>query len=315
MRVGALLLDRRPRHRHAHGAAPLAAQVVAHADLVLRNGKVVTMDSTNATGQAVAITGDKVTAVGSDADIQKYVGPNTKVIDLDGHLAIPGFDESHGHFMGLGEGLTELNLMGVPTWQDIAGMVADAAKKAKPGAWIRGRGWHQEKWNKSPGRIVKGFQTNDLLNKAAPNNPVILGHASGHALIANDAALTLAGIGPRTPNPPGGTIIKDASGRPTGILVDGAQQLIARALATNLSTRTPQEISADFRHEVNLAVHNALANGVTTFQDMGESFETIDAIKRMVDEGEMPLRLYILVSQGNVRLDDVDSLVSHRMID
>ena len=194
-------------------------------------------------------------------------------------------------------------------------MVADAGKSAKPGAWIQGRGWHQEKWNRSPGRVVKGFQTNDLLNTAAPRNPVILGHASGHALIANDAALKLAGIGPTTPNPPGGEIIKDASGKPTGILVDGAERLMNRALATSLSTRTPAEITADFRHAVNLAVQNALANGVTTFQDMGESFETIDAIKQMVDEGLMPLRLYILVSQGEVRPDDVDSLVSHRMID
>ena len=285
------------------------------ADLVLRNGKVVTMDSTTPQGQAVAITGDKITAVGSDADIQKYVGANTKVIDLQGHLAIPGFDESHGHFTGLGQALSELKLMGVPTWQDIAQMVADAAKKAKPGAWIQGRGWHQEKWTKSPGRIVKGFQTNDLINKAAPNNPVVLGHASGHALIANDAALKLAGITAATPNPPGGEIIKDASGRPTGVLVDGAQGLIRAALAKSLAKRTPEEVQADFRHEVHLAVQNALENGVTYFQDMGESFATIDAIKKMVDEGDMPLRLYILVDQAEVRPDDIDSLVSHRMID
>jgi len=285
------------------------------ADLVLRNGKVVTMDSTTPQGQAVAITGDKITAVGSDADIQKYVGANTKVIDLQGHLAIPGFDESHGHFTGLGQALSELKLMGVPTWQDIAQMVADAAKTAKPGAWIQGRGWHQEKWNKSPGRIVKGFQTNDLINQAAPNNPVVLGHASGHALIANDVALKLAGITAATPNPPGGEIIKDASGRPTGVLVDGAQGLIGRALAKSLATRTPAEVEADFRGQVHLAVQNALANGVTTFQDMGESFATIDAIKKMVDEGDMPLRLYILVDQGEARPNDIDSLVAHRMID
>ena len=297
---------------------PLAAGCaagVAPADLVLRNGKVVTMDSTNATGQAVAITGDRITAVGTDADIQKYVGANTQVIDLEGHLAIPGFNESHGHFTGLGEGLSELNLMGVPTWQDIAAMVADAAKKAKPGQWIQGRGWHQEKWNTSPGRVVEGFQTNDLLNQAAPNNPVILGHASGHALIANDAALRLAGIGPNTPNPPGGRIIKDARGKPTGILVDRAQGLIRRTLGEYLSSRTPEEAETDFRHQIHLATQNALANGVTTFQDMGESFETIDAIKKMVDEGDMPLRLYILVSQGEVQADNVDSLLSHRMID
>ncbi|HEY5218673.1 MAG TPA: amidohydrolase [Gemmatimonadaceae bacterium] len=308
----------------SHSAVPclaallsvLAAGCATHAvpaEMVLRNGTVVTMDSAHATAQAVAISGDTISAVGSDADIQRFVGPSTKVIDLQGHLAIPGFIESHGHFTGLGEGLTELNLMGVPSWQQIAAMVATAAKNAKPGAWIQGRGWHQEKWNRSPGRVVKGFQTNDLLNQAAPNNPVILGHASGHALIANDAALKLAGITASTPNPPGGEIIKDASGRPTGILVDDAQELMSRALNADLAKRSPAE--ADFRNQIHLATQNALANGVTTFQDMGESFATIDAIKKMVDEGDMPLRLYILVSQGEARPNDVDSLVAHRMID
>ncbi|HET7622661.1 MAG TPA: amidohydrolase [Gemmatimonadaceae bacterium] len=285
------------------------------ADLVLRNGTIVTMDSTRPRAQAIAIAGDSITAVGSNADIEPYVGPSTKVIDLGGRLVIPGFNESHGHFTGLGQALSELNLMGVPTWQEIATMVADAANAAKPGAWIQGRGWHQEKWNESPGRIVKGFQTNDLINQAAPNNPVILVHASGHALIANDAALRLAGIGPDTPNPQGGEIIKDERGRPTGILVDGAQRLVRRALAKSLSARSAAEADSDFTHRVHLATQNALANGVTTFQDMGESFATIDAIKRMVDAGDMPLRLYILVSPGAVQPDDVDALVSHRMVD
>jgi len=300
----------------AAGYSPNPASATAPpADLVLRNGKIVTMDAKHPQAQAIAITGDKITAVGSNADIQQYLGPKTKVIDLEGHLAIPGFNESHGHFMGLGESLTQLKLMGVPSWQDIAQMVGDAAKKAKPGAWIQGRGWHQEKWNRSPGRVVKGFQTNDLINQAAPNNPVVLGHASGHALIANAKALELAGIGPNTPNPSGGEIIKDESGKPTGVLVDGAQGLLRRALAKSLAQRTPQEQEADFRNEVHLAVQNALMNGVTEFQDMGESFATIDAIKKMVDEGDMPLRLYILVSQGEVRPDNVNALVSHRMID
>ncbi|HEX5178116.1 MAG TPA: amidohydrolase [Gemmatimonadaceae bacterium] len=273
------------------------------------------MDSTHASAEALAITAGRITAVGSDADVQRYVGPNTKVIDLGGHLAIPGFIESHGHFTGLGMALTELDLMGVPSWQDIATMVGNAARTAKPGAWIRGHGWHQEKWNRSPGRVVKGFETNDLINQAAPNNPVILEHASGHALIANDVALRLAGITSSTPNPPGGEIIKDPSGRPTGILVDGAQSLIRDALDKNLSARSPEDAEAEFRRQVHLATQNALANGVTSFQDMGESFATIDAIKKMVDAGDMPLRLYILVDGEEVRPDDVDSLVAHRMID
>ena len=295
--------------------ASACASRVPPADMVLRHGTIVTMDSARPSAEALAITGGHVTAVGSDADIQRYIGPNTRVIDLGGHLAIPGFIESHGHFTGLGMALTELDLMGVPSWQDIAAMVGNAARTAKPGAWIQGHGWHQEKWNRSPGRVVKGFETNDLINEAAPHNPVILEHASGHALIANDVALRLAGITSSTPNPPGGEIIKDARGRPTGILVDGAQSLVRDALAKNLSTRSPEEAEAEFRKEVHLATQNALANGVTSFQDMGESFATIDAIKRMVDAGDMPLRLYILVSDDEVRPDDVDSLVAHRMID
>jgi predicted amidohydrolase YtcJ len=292
-----------------------ASATALPADLVLEHGRIVTMDPKTPQGQAVAITGDRITAVGSDADIRKYVGSKTKVIDLHGHLAIPGFNESHGHFMELGASLAELKLMGVPSWQDIATMVANAAKTAKPGAWIQGRGWHQEKWNRSPGRVVKGFQTNDLLNAAAPNNPVVLGHASGHALIANAKALELAGVGPNTPNPPGGEIIKDESGKPTGVFVDAAQGLIRRALAKSLAKRTPQEREADFRNDVNRAVHNALENGVTTFQDMGESFATIDGIKQMVDAGQVPMRLYLLVSAGEVRPDNVNALVAHRMVD
>ncbi|MGH7582548.1 MAG: amidohydrolase [Gemmatimonadales bacterium] len=291
------------------------AQHATTADMVLRNGKVVTMDSTLPTGQAIAISADTILAVGTDTAIQRYIGANTKVIDLRGHLAIPGFIESHGHFTGLGEALSELHLMGVPSWQEIVAMVGDAAKTAKPGAWIQGRGWHQEKWNRSPGRVVEGFQTNDLLNEAAPNNPVILGHASGHALIANNAALKLAGIGSSTPNPPGGRIIKDPSGRPTGVLVDRAQALVRKSLGEYLSSLTPEESRAEFRKQIHLATQNALANGVTMFQDMGESFATIDAIKQMVDSGDMPLRLYILVSQGEARQDDIDSLTAHRMID
>lgn len=288
---------------------------VAPVDMVLRNGSVVTMDSTIPTGQAIAISSDTIVAVGSDSAIQRYVGPHTKVIDLEGHLAIPGFNESHGHFTGLGQTLTELRLMGVPSWQQIATMVGDAAKTAKPGAWIQGSGWHQEKWNVSPGRVVEGFQTNDLINQAAPNNPVVLTHASGHALIANAAALRLAGINSSTPNPPGGRIIKDASGQPTGVLVDGAQSLMRAALAKSFAARSPEEANADFTRQIHLATQNALANGVTTFQDMGESFATIDAIKKMVDAGDMPLRLYILVSGNEARPDDVDSLTAHRIID
>jgi hypothetical protein len=273
------------------------------------------MDPAHAEAQAIAMAGGSVVAVGSDAEIQRYIGDATQVIDLEGHLAVPGFIESHGHFMGLGSSLTQLDLMHAHTWQEIVDMVAAAAKDAKPGQWILGRGWHQEKWDAPPPRIVAGFQTNDLLNQVAPNNPVMLTHASGHALIANAAALKAAGVTASTRSPAGGQIIKDARGRPTGIMVDGAEGLVRRGLSRAQAGRTPEQVQEDFRNQVHLAVREALSKGVTSFQDMGESLATIDRIKEMVDENDMPLRLYILVGQGEVTTDNEANLVAHRMVD
>ncbi len=288
---------------------------VAPADLVLQNGKVVTMNPDQPEAQAIAMAGDSIVAVGSNDDIAPYVGSATQVIDLEGKLVVPGLIESHGHFMGLGSSLTQLDLMGTRTWQQIVDMVAAAVADAEPGEWILGRGWHQEKWDESPGRVVAGFQTNDLLNQVAPDNPVLLTHASGHASIANAAALEAAGIGPSTPSPSGGEIIKDASGRPTGILVDAASGLVGRARSRAQADRTPEQVEADFREQVQLAAQEALANGVTSFQDQGASLRTVDGLKAMADEGVLPIRLYILVSQGEVRPDNEEALAAHRMVD
>src|SRR6185436_16177270 len=120
------------------------------ADLILKNGRVVTLDARVPEGRSIAVRGDRVLEVGSDAAMAKHAGPNTRVIDLGGALAIPAFIEGHGHFMGIGEGKMNLNLMGARSWDDIVGMVRAAAKEAKPGAWILGRGWHQSKWDKPP---------------------------------------------------------------------------------------------------------------------------------------------------------------------
>jgi hypothetical protein len=247
--------------------------------------------------------------------MDKYVGSYTRVVDLGGKLAVPGFIESHGHFMGLGSSLTQLNLMHAHTWQEIVDQVREAAANAEPGEWILGRGWHQEKWDSPPPRVVAGFQTNDLLNEAAPNNPVVLTHASGHASIANAAALEAAGITASTPSPSGGEIIKDGRGRPTGILVDAASGLVRRALAQARADRTPEQVEEDFQEQVHLAAQNALENGVTSFQDMGESLATIDGIKKMADAGDLPIRLYILVSQGEATPDNEANLAAHRMVD
>jgi len=308
--------------RRVSAVLPLLALLVAacetaapKADLVVRGGKILTMDSNHPQAQALAVSGDTIVAVGTDDEIAPWIGDGTRVIDLQDHLVVPGFIESHGHFMGLGSSLQQLDLMHARTWNEIVDMVRTAAADAAPGTWILGRGWHQEKWDEAPPRVVAGFQTNDLLNEAAPENPVLLTHASGHASIANAAALRAAGITGSTPSPSGGEIIEDAQGRPTGILVDAASGLVRRALAQARADRTPEQVEADFREQVHLAAQEALANGVTSFQDMGESLETVDRLKKMADEGVLPLRLYILVSQGEVTPENESELAAHRMVD
>ena len=158
-----------------------------------------------------------------------WTGPQTKVIDLAGKLAIPGFIEGHGHFMGVGEAQRSLNLRNARSWDDIVAMVAAAAKTAPPGAWILGRGFHQSKWDNAPQPNVQGFPVQTELSKVSPANPVWLTHASGHASMVNQAALKQAEITAKTPDPAGGQILKDAQGEPTGLLQEKAQGLIAPA--------------------------------------------------------------------------------------
>lgn len=257
-------------------AVAVAQAQTPSATLVLRNGKVVTVDAAMPQAQAVAITGDRITAVGTNDAMQKYVGPNTQVIDLKGQLVIPGLIESHGHFMGLGQSKMTLDLMDVKDWNEIVSMVADAAKQAKPGEWIIGRGWHQEKWSSVPKPNVEGFPFHDELSKVSPNNPVMLTHASGHASFVNAAAMQAANITAATQNPSGGEILKDAQGRPIGLLRETASGLAGRALEAWRAKKTAEEREADSRRQIQLSAQAALEKGVTSFQDAGSNFATIE---------------------------------------
>jgi len=210
--------------------ASTSAQTPQPATLVLRNGKIVTVDASIPEAQAIAVRGDRIAAIGTNDAIQRFIGPNTQVIDLSGQLAIPGLIESHGHFMGLGQSKMTLDLMDVKDWDEIVEMVAAAAKEAKPGEWILGRGWHQEKWSHVPKPNIEGFPFHDALSKVSPNNPVMLTHASGHATFVNAKAMEAANITAATTNPSGGEILKDAAGRPIGLLRETASGLANRAL-------------------------------------------------------------------------------------
>jgi predicted amidohydrolase YtcJ len=281
------------------------------ADLVLTNGKVVTVSDAMPEAQALAVRGDRIVAVGSSADIGRYVGPATQVIDLQGQLAIPGFIEGHGHFNGVGTAELQLKLMKTTSWNEIVSMVAAAVKTAKPGQWIYGRGWHQEKWTSRPTPNVEGFPTRASLDAVSPDNPVILTHASGHASFANSKALQLSGISKGTPNPPGGELLKDASGEPTGLLRERASGLIRRGAGE--PAPTGEERRARSRRILELASREVVSKGITTFQDAGSAFADVDLMKTMVDEGKMGVRLWIMIRENNAAL--AQNLAKYRMVD
>src|SRR5450432_234398 len=210
-------------------SALAAAALAQPADLVLRNGKIVTMNQSVPGAQAIAIRGGRIVAIGSDSEIRKQIGQGTRIIDLHGMLAIPGFIEGHGHFTGVGEFRMGLDLREARTWDDIVAQVARAAKQAKPGEWIVGRGWHQSKWDHAPEPNVEGFPLHASLDQVSPNNPVLLTHASGHAAFVNGKALEAAGVTRATKDPQGGEILKDKAGNPTGLLRERAQLIAGSA--------------------------------------------------------------------------------------
>ncbi|MGI9626349.1 MAG: amidohydrolase [Longimicrobiales bacterium] len=274
------------------------------ADLVLRGGVVATVDSLNTLVTSVAVTDGRIVATGSDPDIDPYIGAETEVVELDGRLAVPGFIEGHGHYMGLGNALTILDLTTAATWDDIVAMVAAAAERAEPGAWIRGRGWHQEKWTEVPVPVVDGNPVHASLTAVSPENPVLLTHASGHAAFANALALELGGFDRDAEAPPGGELVRDERGELTGLLRETAQRPVGAAFQRSLEGRAPEDEEAQFRREVQLAGEQALRHGITSFQDAGTGFATIDRLKLLEERNALPVRLYVMVrGQSNAELD------------
>jgi predicted amidohydrolase YtcJ len=184
-------------------------------------------------------------------------------------------------------------------------------KKAKPGQWIYGRGWHQEKWTRKPEPNVEGFPTHEALSKVSPDNPVLLTHASGHASFANAKAMELSGITSATPNPPGGDFLKDAKGQPTGLFRETASRLIRTR--TGEPPLTPEEEAARARRILELASQEVLSKGVTSFQDAGSGFADVDLMKKMVDEGKINVRLWVMLRVGNQAL--AENMAKYRTID
>jgi predicted amidohydrolase YtcJ len=279
------------------------------ADLILMNGKIVTVDDRVPSATWLAVRGDRIAALGTDPKaFTRYVGDGTEIVDLGGALAIPGIIESHGHFTGLGQSKTVLDLTKARSWDDIVAMVAAAVAEAKPGDWILGRGWHQEKWDKAPEPNIDGLPFHSALSAASPANPVLLTHASGHSSLANAKAMELSKITRTTTDPDGGQIVRDAKGEPIGAFIETAQSLV-RYQAGHF---TPEEARARTRKLVDLASRECLVHGVTTFHDAGAGFSTVDLYKQMAEEGALPVRLYVMLGADSRALAERGA--AYRMI-
>ncbi|MFT6795221.1 MAG: putative amidohydrolase YtcJ [Maribacter sp.] len=264
------------------------------ATLLIHGGTIYTVDSVQTIVEAVATKDSKILFAGSLSEAEAYKTEQTKVIDLQGKTMTPGLIEGHGHFMGLGYNELNLDLMNTTSYQEIVDAVAQAVKKAQPGEWITGRGWHQSKWTEMPEITVDGFQTHGLLSAVSPDNPVYLSHASGHAGFANAKAMEIAGIqvmgkeGIDGLEVTGGEVMRDDLGQPTGIFNERAQSLIRK----HIPETTPEKDAKAFE----LAVAACHRNGITGFHDAGIGQETISLFEKMKSEGKMSIRLYAMLT-------------------
>jgi predicted amidohydrolase YtcJ len=261
------------------------------ADLVLINGKIMTVDKNNPRAEALAVKGDTIVAVGSYKEIRTYIDKGkTKVIDLHGRLALPGFNDSHVHFISGGHAFLSVSLDGVTSLDEIQRRVRERVEDNKAGEWITGGGWDQELL---PG---KKWPAKELIDAVAPDNPVVLSRICGASALVNSYVLRISGITKDTPDPPGGAVVKDpVTGEPTGILQWKAMDLIKRP------PRPDKESYEEDMEAARLALKEAARFGVTSVQDLpgsstvappGEMDGRIRVLKELLDEGELTVRVY-----------------------
>ena len=276
-----------------------ACDVPPKADKVLTNANIYTVNESQPKAEAIAVVNDTIAFVGSNEEVSDWIGEETQVLNLEGKTVTPGLIEGHAHFMGVGENALNLDLLQVKSFEEITTMVAKVASETEPGRWILGRGWHQDKWDSLPA-MVKGFPVHKALSEAAPDHPVFLRHASGHAGLANAKAMEIAGVmniskeGIPTEEVEGGEIVKDDLGNPTGIFNENAMGLITRHIPEHTPERNLQIAQ--------LAMETCLENGVTSFHDAGVTRETLDLYKQLANEGNLKVRLYVMLNGGDTTL-------------
>ena len=265
---------------------------------VYYNAQVFTVDTTLPSAEAIALQGEKILALGRSQDIKALAGPATELIDLDGAFVMPGFIEGHAHFSGLGNSQLNLNLLATRSWAEIIDSVAARASRARPGEWIYGRGWHQEKWTDSGYETVDGYPLHDALSLVSPDNPVLLTHASGHGAMANAAAMEAAGINAETPDPDGGRILRNAHGEPIGVFEERATAQLFAALNAYYASLPAAERDAEQLRSWQLAEQACLREGITSFQDAGTTRRDLDRLRQLAEDDSLKLRLYLMIRES-----------------
>src|SRR5579863_8466457 len=254
------------------------AQSKPAADLIITNAKVWTVDKAHPTAQAVAVLGDRIIAVGSNADVDTLRGATTRMIDAEAKLLMPGFNDAHVHFVDGGTQLDAVQLNDVTGTDELVRRVGERAKHTPKGEWIQGGDWDETKWNP-----VK-LPTAALIDAVTPDNPVFLSRYDGHSALANSIALRLAGITSKTPDPPGGAIVRDAKGNPAGDLKDAAMDLVYKVVPP---------LSHDQRlRAIHRALEHAASLGVTSVQHMDPDYGDIAAYSELLERGELTTRIY-----------------------
>jgi hypothetical protein len=247
------------------------------ADLVIINAKVRTMDSARPNAEAVAIMGNKVAAVGTTKEIRALAGANTKIIDAQGKLVLPGFNDSHVHFLDGGAGLSSVDLRDAKTPQEFVKRIADFAKKLPKGRWIQNGNWDHENWTPN------NLPTAAMIDAVTPDNPVFINRLDGHMALANSLALKLAGVDKNTKDVAGGEIVRDKDGHPTGVLKDEAMSYVYRAI--------PEFSFAEKMEYLQAATDYAASLGVTSVQDMSAGTD-VGVYQELARQGKLKTRVY-----------------------
>lgn len=267
-------------------APALAAQEPA--DLIVTNARIYTVDDNRPLAEAMAIRDGRVVFVGSARGAEVFAGSRTERLDIDGKTVIPGMVDAHIHLTGLGVALRILDLVGTRSYEEVIERVVERARNTPEGEWVRGRGWDQNDW------AVTDFPTHEALSRALPDHPVYLTRVDGHAALVNARALELAEVTAATQDPDGGRFIRDASGDPTGVLIDRAQGIVAWVI--------PERSDHEMREAILAAIAEANKWGLTGVHDAGVAPSTIDLYEELANEGRYDLRNYVMISSSDESL-------------